>query len=307
MSQKSIQSMSRRERYQKLKGIQAEHQNFVYKPLAQLLLKVAAPFIRNFKTSVSFEDSPPTDGGVIFVFNHQNYYDSLVAGYALDKKYGFTCLAGDEPRGTIQGLSLEARGVVWINRSDANSRKAATETLLALLRAGLYVGWSPEGTWNTTENRLMLPLAYGMAQTAIEASKTSKVYLVPVCMDYHYKENQSKVKCAAVRVCKAIPVSPDMKPRELTDTVETVCWTTRWEQMEARMRQTPACIPKGDSYFYPREKVSRSQWEQFVNDLHNQYKVDWSVEESYRIITPEEKLQREMQKYIRPFGATEVL
>lgn len=298
--QKAQKNHSNSERHRRLKEICEKHENFIHKPWAMPLLIVSSYFIRRFKTRVSFEEAPPTDGAVIFVLNHQNFYDSLVAGYALDKRYRFTCLAGDEPRGTLQGLSFEARGVVWIDRSDPNSRKASTETLLALLHEGLYIGWSPEGTWNTSENRLMLPLAGGMARVAIEASKTAKVYMVPVMIDYQYKEDSYKVKRASVRVCKAIPVSPDMHPKELTETVETVCWTTRWEQMEARMRQTPCCKKCGEAYLYLREKVSREKWKWFVDKLHGQYKTDWTVEESYHIVTPEERLQMEMQKYINP-------
>ncbi len=281
-------------------NIQTEHSNFSYKPWAMPILKVSSFFIRSFKTTVSFESQVPTDGSLVFSINHQNFYDSLVVGFALDRVSCFTCLAGDEPRGKLQGLSFEARGVVWINRADPDSRKASTETLLALLKAGLSIGWSPEGTWNTTENRLMLPIARGMARLAIEAARTTKVYIVPVCMDYQYKENSYKVKRASVRVCKAIQVSPEMQADKLTEEVETVCWTTRWLQMEERMKRTPGCIVQGSDYIYPRASIPVGFWNWFVDKLHGQYKVDWTAEASYRIITPEERLQNEMQKYINP-------
>lgn len=291
---------SRSKRRKLLMRIQSEHSNFTYKPWAMPILKVSSFFLRTFKTDVVFEEQLPTDGSIIFSLNHQNFYDSLVAGYALDNKCCFTCLAGDEPRGKLSGLSFEARGVVWIDRSDPESRIAATETLLSLLKAGASIGWSPEGTWNTTENRLMLPLARGMARTAIEAARTTKVYIVPVCMDYLYKENSYKVKHASVRVCKAIQVLPEMRADELTENIETVCWTTRWFQMEERMRRTPGCIVQGSDHLYPRASISHGFWKWFVDKLHGQYKIDWAAEENYRITTPEERSQKAMQKYINP-------
>ena len=66
------------------------------------------------------------------------------------------------------------------------------------------------------------------------------------------------------------------------------------------MKRTPGCIVQGNDYLYPRSKVSREKWKWFVGKLHDQYKGDWEAEESYRITTPEERLQKEMQKYINP-------
>ena len=66
--------------------------------------------------------------------------------------------------------------------------------------------------------------------------------------------------------------------------------------MEERMRHTPGCRKKENYYYYPREKLSRAQWKWFVDKLHSQYKVDWTTEESYRVVTPEERLQQEMHQ-----------
>lgn len=290
-----------------LKQIQAEYDNFDYKPWAMPILKICGFFLRTFKTTVSFEEKPPTDGCVLFVINHQNFYDSLVSSYALDKDYRFISLASDEPRGKFAGLAFESKGAVYVNRSDPESRKAATETLLALARAGLTIAWLPEGTWNTSPNRLMLPLSWGMAKVAIEAAKTTKVYIVPVCMDYQYKEGSCKVIRAVVRVCKAIPVSPETTARALTEEVETVCWTTRWLQMEERMKRTPGCIIQGNDYLFPRSKIFPDYWTSFVNKLYSQYKIDWAAEQNYRVTTPEERLQKEMQRYINPVPAEKLL
>ena len=44
-----------------LKQIQAEYDNFDYKPWAMPILKVGGFFLRTFKTMVTFEEKPPSE------------------------------------------------------------------------------------------------------------------------------------------------------------------------------------------------------------------------------------------------------
>ena len=271
--------------------------NLVWKPFAVPLLRIATPFICNFKVDVSFEEALPLDGGLVFAQNHLNFFDSLVFDKAMKgKKY--YCLAGDEPKGTIQGLSFEAKGTVWIARNSIDSRNAAKITLERLLEKGQNLSWVPEGTWNTTENRLMLPISRGMAQVAITSAQKAKVYIVPVVVDYQYKEGSHKVKRASVQVCKAVQVSAADTPEELTERLETIFWTTRWKQIEAQMALSPYRIQTENGYVYPRARLSREKWQHFVEKLHSQYKCDWSAEESYAIKTQVQKDHAEIARVL---------
>lgn len=279
------------------KELHQKNPNFVWRPWAWPIFLIASRFIRSFQTKASFESEIPRDGAVIIACNHQNFYDSLVCS-AVIKKFHYLCFAGDEPRGTIRGLSFEARGAVWVDRSDPHSRDNASVLLTNAISRGLSVAWSPEGTWNTTENRLMLPISRGMAKIAIEAAKCTKVYIVPVVMDYQYKENSHKVKRASVRVCKAVSVSPKDTPEELTERLEIIFWTTRWEQIEAQMALSPYRIPTEDGFVYPRARLSREKWRHFVDKLHSQYKCDWSAEESYAIKTQVQKDHTEIKRVL---------
>lgn len=280
---------SRRTIYQQ---IHAMNPNCVWKPCAMALLKIASPLIRNFKVHTIFEQPIPTDGSIIFAQNHTNFYDSLVHDKAL-AGHRYWCFASDEPRGSISGLSFEAKGVVWLTRERQENRALAAATLAELLCLGENLSYCPEGTWNLTENRLMLPISRGMAKLAITAARDAKVYIVPVVCDYRYRGNTARVREAHVKVCKAIPVPSSADAAELTEGLEDIFWTERWYQLEAAAKEA-----NPDSGVFCRQSVSREQWCKFTAALRKQYKTDWTREENSVIYTREQRLQMEMGRFI---------
>ena len=290
---------NRKEIYEKLKK---KYPNLVWNSKYMLLLKMSAPFIRRFPIAVKFEEKLPEDGVLIFVQNHCNIYDSLVLDIIM-KGYDYFCFAGDEPRHMLSGKVFEAKGVVWINRSSAESRKDSMTVLEKLAESGFNLSLCPEGTWCLDSRDLILTIPYGVSKIAINVSKKVKVYIVPIVTDYNYLGNTNKVIDAITTVCKPIGVISDMDYKKLNEILTDTLWTARWMQLEKRAAKSNETI-KIDSiyddnctnhYVFKRKNYSVSDWEEHVCSLESQYKVDWNVELGYRFKTKERLEQEEVE------------
>lgn len=292
-------SNKRKEIYEKLKD---KYPDLVWNSMYMSLLKVFAPIIRRFPIDARFEEKLPEDSVLIFAQNHCNIYDSLVLDKVM-KGYDYFCFAGDEPRYTLSGKSFEAKGVVWVDRSDAKSRNDSKIVLEELAKEGFNLSTCPEGTWCLDLRELILTIPYGVSKIAINASKEVKLYIVPVVTDYNYLGNTNKVIDAITTVCKPIRVTPDMDYKKLNELLTDTLWTARWLQLEERAAKSDETI-RIDSiydddctnhYVFKRENYSVSDWEEHVCSLESQYKVDWNVELGYRFKTKERLEQEEVE------------
>ena len=293
--------MNYTERKKIFKRLCENNNNLVWKPQYMPLLKTVFPFLRNFKVNIQKEEELPKDGVFIYMQNHSNFYDSMILERVLKNEF-YCCFASDEPRGSIQGWGFEATGVVWVNRDNKESRKKASETLIELLKEGCNLSWCPEGLWCLSENKLLLHISRGLAKAAIAGAKYNKVYIVPIITTYSYDIND-KVNNADVTVCKSILVTKDMDDKILTDNLEDIIWTTKWNQMEEIAKKSQDTIPyeiDGQTYYlYSRKKESKDKWQKHTDKLRSQLKyLDWNKEKEYEIRTPEQKLQEEMETYI---------
>lgn len=282
--------MSDDKRIESYKQLHTKYNDLVWKPWLKPLAKVLYPLMRRgIDIQVEVEGNIPTDGSIFFPQNHSNFYDSLVLDKVLNDEQYF-CFASDEPRGKATGLSFEYRGVMWLDRDSEDSGRISKNVLADLAKSGENISWCPEGTWNLSDNKLMLNLAYGMSKSAIEASKYNKVYIVPLVYDYDYEYNKDilgkehfKIKKANVKICKALEVTPDMDYKELNEIITNLFWTERWYQLER----------KG---VYNRDSVSLDEWKKLIEDLKKQYKgANWSREENSVVKTPKEKEQEQVR------------
>ena len=289
------------ERKKIFKQLCEHNDNLVWKPQYIPLLKAVFPFLRNFKVNIHKEEELPNDGVFIFIQNHSNFYDSMILEKVIRNEF-YCCFASDEPRGTIQGMGFEATGVVWIDRNSKESRLKASKTLVELLKNNCNLSWCPEGLWCLSDNKLLLHISRGLAKAAIAGAKYNKVYIVPIVTTYDYDEND-KVKKAEVNLCKSISVTEQMNDKTLTEYLEDIMWTVKWNQMEKIARESKDTVPyefEGTTYYlYSREQETAKKWKKHTDKLRSQLKnLDWSKEGQYEIKTKEQKLQEEMETYI---------
>lgn len=199
-------------------------------------------------------------------------------------------------------MGFEATGVVWVDRNNKESRVKASQTLIELLKNNCNLSWCPEGLWCLSDNKLLLHISRGLAKAAVAATEYNKVYIVPIVTTYDY-DNNDKVKEAEVTLCKSILVSKDMDDKTLTEYIEDVMWTAKWNQMEKMARESRETIPyefEGETYYlYRREEETAAKWKRHTNKLRSKLKnIDWSKEGQYEIKTKEQKLQGEIENYV---------
>ena len=68
--------------------------------------------------------------------------------------------------------------------------KASKDAIVGYLKKGQSVLWFPEGTWNLTDNLLIMPLKWGV----IEIAKEADAQIVPAALRYDRTENVCQVK-----------------------------------------------------------------------------------------------------------------
>lgn len=82
--------------------------------------------------------------------------------------------------------------------------------------------WFPEGTWNLTENLLMLPMRYGIVKMAVKAN----VPIVPISIHYSGDKIYS-------RVGEQLTVTPDEDAITAITRLRDTMAAMKYEQMEA--------------------------------------------------------------------------
>lgn len=194
-------------------------------PLVLLLTKSRVKF------QVTWEQSPVPlmNKPVIFSVNHTNSFDSPIAAKAIFRVFGRRCylLVGKQRLWFSDKLWFFLNGTIWVDRADPADMAAVKDTIIAYLRRGQTIMWFPEGTWNLTDNLLMLPMKWGIIDVAIKAG----AQILPVVLDYDRKAMRCHVNFG-------MPIALD----ETTDKADAIqalrsaMATLRWELCE---KQTP--------------------------------------------------------------------
>jgi len=170
---------------------------------------------RDFTLEVS--GSIPENQQFIFVANHYGIDDIPTAGEVI-RRHVFT-LVSDEDRGTANGFALDLNGVVWVNRSDKESREQSKEALVRHLRLGHSVLMYPEATWNLSPNLLMLPMNWGCISISLETG-------VPILPIYQYFTEDS----CQVEINE--PFYPSEDKLESIGMLRDIMATSAWNFME---------------------------------------------------------------------------
>lgn len=124
---------------------------------------------------------PKTNRPIIFAATHIGMYDVEIFIQAL-KKHMYLLAADEEAMyRTFDGWFFDANGVFYVIPEDRTDKHVAFETAVKYLKNGKNLLWYPEGTWNLTPNRVMLPLHYGI----IDAAMQTDAIILPVAMEQH--------------------------------------------------------------------------------------------------------------------------
>lgn len=167
-------------------------------------------------------------------------------------------LIGKQPLYLSDRLFFWLNGAVWVDRKNKQDMHRAKEDIIRLLKNKQSVIWFPEGTWNQSDNLLMLPMKWGI----IDVAKKSGVKIVPIVLEYDKETN----RCLAM-IGKAI--NPDAYSladgiNHLRDSMASMRWSA-WEG-------------KGQ---FPRAELDIDKERQsFRQDIEDYPPLDWDYEQS---------------------------
>lgn len=138
------------------------------------------------KVTVKGLENIPTDEPVVFVSNHQGYFDIPVLLSCLDKPHGLVAKDAVEKLPYIRNW-MRLLGCVFIDRSNARQSVSALNDAARWLREdGRSFIIFPEGTRN--HGRELLDFKNGAFKIAFKA----KAPLVPICIDGTYKAMEAR-------------------------------------------------------------------------------------------------------------------
>ena len=195
-------------------------------PLAVMLLKdflrpvlsLTASFRVPYRVIVEQPCCLLPDKPVVYAVNHFCFADTPIMGRIVPKRSYI--LAGKQRMGLSDWLYFILNGAIFVDRKDKADMAASKLAMSAYLRKGRSIVMFPEGTWNLTENQLMLPMKWGI----IDIAKETGAQIVPVVLEY---DRESK-RCFARFGEPMIFSAEDSKAEAIAALRDTMA-TMRWE------------------------------------------------------------------------------
>ncbi len=171
------------------------------------------------------------DGAVIFAVTHQGIMDNFV-WMPENPRHCILLHHGDVNKFLI--IAQLNTGLVLVSKKpeNANSRINNKLDMIGILSKGHAVCWWPEGTWNLSPNKLILPMSYGFLEVAQKAG----VSVVPMVIEYTYDTTlpKERITKAHIRYGKAIKVELQDSLKEKLHEYEEAVSTMRWELIEEK-------------------------------------------------------------------------
>lgn len=164
--------------------------------------------------------TPITGKPIIFAANHTNGCDMPIILRAV--KRHFYVLVGKQRLGFLDRLFFFLIGTVYADRLNKADTSLTKKTLISLLRKGEAVLWFPEGTWNMSDNLLMLPMKWGI----IEVAGCAGAQIIPISLAYDRKAHTCAVRFGNP-ITDPDPENKAAAIRNLRDTMASL----RWEQI----------------------------------------------------------------------------
>lgn len=122
-------------------------------------------------------------GPVIYTFNHTNSADIPMACRVV--KEHCKVLIGRQRLFLSDRLFFWLNSAIWVDRKDKQDMQRAKQDLINTLRKKESVIWFPEGTWNQTDNLLMLPMKWGI----VDVAQKSGARIIPIILEYEKARN----------------------------------------------------------------------------------------------------------------------
>lgn len=193
----------------------------LFKDLIRPVLSFIASFRVPYKVIIEQPCNLLRDKPAIYAVNHFCFADTPIMGRIAPKRSYI--LLGKQRLGFSDWLYFILNGVIFVDRKDKKDMAASKLAMSAYLNKGRSIVMFPEGTWNLTENQLMLPMKWGI----IDIAKETGAQIVPTVLEY----DREQKKCF-VRFGSPMTFSPEDSKAESIVTLRDTMATMRWEFWE---------------------------------------------------------------------------
>lgn len=216
------------------------------------VLKILFVLLRRHKF-VYVNRRPELRGNVIYAVNHSCKFDTQYVCEIVGRQCYI--LAGRQPLELADRVAFHLIGTIWVDRKSKEDKKKSVDKMIGLLNNGANLVIFPEGTWNLSPSKPVLPLYWGIIDIARQTGKP----IVPVVLEY----TREKVYVSfgkPMRICTNDDKT--QKINDLSDTLAAMKWRI-WERHS----------DTGSS--------NLKEWEQEVEHRLNEYpKLDYEYEQS---------------------------
>ena len=195
----------------------------LFKDLLRPILSFIASFRIPYKVVIEQACCPMSGKPVIYAVNHFCFADTPIMGRITPKRPYI--LLGKQRLGFSDWLYFVLNGVIFVDRKDKEDMSASKQAMAAYLNKGRSIVMFPEGTWNLTENQLMLPMKWGI----IDIAKETGAQIIPTLLEYDREEKKCFVWFGAPLV-----VSPEENKADAIAALRDTLATMRWEFWELK-------------------------------------------------------------------------
>lgn len=225
----------------------------LFKDLIRPVLSLIASFSVPYKVVIEQPCGLLPNKPVIYAVNHFCFADTPIMGRITPRRSYI--LLGKQRLGFSDWLYFILNGVIFVDRKDKEDMAASKQAMSAYLHIGRSIVMFPEGTWNLTENQLILPMKWGI----IDIAKETGAQIIPTVLEY----DREKKKCF-VRFDVPMVFAPEDSKAEaiiaLRDTLATMRWEF-WERNGTFSRASLDMDSERKKLFYSVEEYPPIDWE----------------------------------------------
>lgn len=191
--------------------------DIIRKKIHPLLLR-AMPGRRDFPIEI-LNDMPEVQGNKLFAINHSCALDAPITSEVIEEH--FYLLVGRQSLEILDRIFFFLNGVVYVDRKDKADKRKAFGKMLKILQEGKNLVIYPEGTWNLTPSKPMLPLNWGL----IDLAKETGVPIIPLVLEYH-------TDCCYAKYGVPIYIKNGMNKQVGIEQLEEAMATLKWDIWE---------------------------------------------------------------------------
>lgn len=188
-------------------------------------------------------EAPLIKENAIYAVNHSCKHDFPIAGEVIGR-HTFV-LVGKQNLKLVDRICFYINGVIYVDRKDGQSRRKTKKKLSDYILNGQNICMFPEGTWNLTPSKPMLPLYWGI----IDIARTTGRPIVPIVLEYRDRDCYVKWGAPFYVLSKD---SKQSKIDELSNQMATLKWEI-WESFPVISRE---CVNRGDWSIEVKKRIA---------------------------------------------------